>query len=121
MTRSRRSRSLAIALALVAGGVRAHAFLDHASPAVGSTVHGSPPELRIWFTQELELPFSRVKVEDANGTAVAASDRAVDPSDRSVLRLPMPPLTPGKYHVLWHVLSVDSHVTEGDYTFVVAP
>ena len=112
---------LAVALVAVATGASAHAFLDHASPAVGSTVHGPPPELRIWFTQELELPFSHVKVEDANGATVAASEKAVDASDRTLLRMPLPPLAPGKYRVLWHVLSVDSHVTEGDYTFVVAP
>jgi len=111
----------AIALASVAAGARAHAFLDHASPAVGSTVHGSPPELRIWFTQELEPPFSRVKVEDGNGNAIAASEKAVDAADRTLLHIPLPPLPPGKYRVLWHVLSVDSHVTEGDYVFVVAP
>ena len=121
MRPSRRSVLFAIALAMVAARAAAHAFLDHASPAVGSTLRVSPPELRLWFTQELELPFSRVKVEDANGTAVAASDKAVDASDRSLLRISLPPLAPGTYRVLWHVLSVDSHVTEGDYTFVVAP
>ena len=75
----------------------------------------------MWFTQELELPFSRVKVEGSNGTPVAASDKAVDATDRTLMRMALPPLAPGKYRVLWHVLSVDSHVTEGDYTFEVVP
>ncbi len=38
----------------------AHAFLDHASPAVGSTLKESPKEVRIWFTEGLVLPFSNV-------------------------------------------------------------
>jgi len=33
----------------------------------------------------------------------------------------VPPLAPGRYRVKWHVLSVDTHVTEGDFTFTVAP
>jgi copper resistance protein C len=30
-------------------------------------------------------------------------------------------LAPGSYKVIWRVLSVDTHVTEGDYKFRVAP
>ena len=109
------------ALVAVATGALAHAFVDHATPAVGSTVHGSPPEVKIWFTQQLEPPFSRVKVEDANGNSIAAAEKAVDASDRTLLRIPLPPLAPGKYRVVWRVLSIDSHVTEGDFTFEIAP
>ena len=109
--------------ALVAFGssAHAHAFLDHASPAVGSTVHGPPPAIRIWFTQEIEPAFSTLKVLDPKGVVIAASDKAVDPSDRTLLRLPVPSLAPGTYRVVWRVLSIDSHVTEGDFTFEVAP
>jgi methionine-rich copper-binding protein CopC len=37
-----------------------------------------------------------------------------------VLRVSLPPLEPGRYRVTWRVLSVDTHVTEGDFTFEVA-
>ncbi|HUH94704.1 MAG TPA: CopD family protein [Casimicrobiaceae bacterium] len=53
----------------------AHAFLDHASPRVGSTVHGSPPDVRLWFTQELEPAFSTLSVQDAGGHGVAGALR----------------------------------------------
>jgi len=45
----------------------AHAFLDHAEPKVGSTVKGSPTEVKIWFTEELEGAFSKIEVFDAQG------------------------------------------------------
>jgi methionine-rich copper-binding protein CopC len=109
------------AFLVLATGAFAHAFPDHAVPAVGSAVRAAPTSVRIWFTQELEPAFSTIKVLDAKGNVVAASDRAVDPSDRTLLRLPLPPLPPGNYKVVWRVLSVDSHVTEGDFTFTVAP
>ena len=112
-----------VGAALVAGatGAHAHAFLDHAMPGVGSTVHGSPAEVTMRFTQELEPAFSGAKVEDANGHVVASADKAVDASDRTVLHVRLPTLAPGKYRVMWRVLSVDSHVTEGDFTFEVVP
>jgi len=104
-----------------ASGALAHAFPDHAAPAVGSTVRSAPAAVSIWFTQELEQAFSTIRILDAKGNVVASSDRAVDPSDRTLLRLAVPPLSPGTYRVVWRVLSVDSHVTEGDFTFAVAP
>jgi methionine-rich copper-binding protein CopC len=33
----------------------------------------------------------------------------------------VPPLVPGHYRVVWRVLSVDTHVSEGDFAFDVAP
>jgi methionine-rich copper-binding protein CopC len=99
----------------------AHAFLDHASPAVGSTVHAPPHEVRLWFTQALEPAFSRLQVLDAGGKPVEGGDGHVDPSDRMGLTATLPPLTPGTDRVVWRVVSVDTHVTEGDFTFDVAP
>jgi methionine-rich copper-binding protein CopC len=99
----------------------AHAFLDHATPAVGSAVHGSPTEIKLWFTQALEPAFCTVKVLDRNGRTVDVGDKAVDAADRTLLRVSLQPLPPGTYRVVWRVLSVDTHVTEGDFTFDVAP
>ena len=104
-----------------ASGALAHAFPDRATPAVGSTVRSAPAAVRIWFTQELEPAFSTIKILDAKGNVVASSDKAVDASDRTLLRVPVPPLPPVTYRVVWRVLSVDSHVTEGDFAFDVAP
>lgn len=99
----------------------AHAFLDRAAPAVGSTVHGPPVEVRLRFTQELEPAFSTVRVLDKNGKQVDRMDKHVDRGDAAVLKVSLPPLTPGTYRVVWRVLSIDTHVTEGDFTFEVAP
>ncbi|HZI85130.1 MAG TPA: copper resistance CopC family protein [Casimicrobiaceae bacterium] len=108
----------ALALASSAG---AHAFLDRATPAVGSSVHGSPAELRLWFTQQLEPAFSSVQVLDRSGKRVDKGDPQVDRGDARELRVSLPQLAPGTYRVTWRVLSVDTHVTEGDFTFDVAP
>jgi methionine-rich copper-binding protein CopC len=105
-------------LATIAG---AHAFLDHATPAVGSTVHGPPAQLKVWFTQNLEGAFSTVLVSDRSGKQVDNGDAQLDPADSTLLQVSLPKLVPGTYKVHWRVLSVDTHVTEGDFTFDVAP
>lgn len=111
---------VAAALSLWSAAAFAHAFLDHANPAVGSTVHGSPPELRLWYTQELEPAFSTVKVIDQSGAEVDKADPQVDPSDKTILKVSLKPLPPGTYQVVWRVLSVDTHVTDGNFKFTVA-
>ena len=103
-----------------AGSAAAHAFLDRASPAVGSTVHTPPTEVRIQFTEELEPAYSAAHVEDASGATVSTAAH-VDPNERSVLIVPLGALKPGRYKVIWKVLSVDTHMTNGTFTFTVAP
>src|SRR5262249_32170601 len=98
-----------------AAGFAAHAgadaFLDRAAPAVGSTIHTRPPQVKVWFTQQLEPAFSAVQVSDSNGKRVDKADAHVDPGDRTLLVVTLPPLAPGTYRVRWRVLSIDSHVT----------
>ena len=43
-----------LVLALGASAAQAHAFLDHATPLVGSTVASAPHEVVLTFTQNLE-------------------------------------------------------------------
>ncbi len=101
--------------------VGAHSRLERAAPAAGSTVRGSPPQLKLWFTERLEPAFSKVRVLDHNGKQVDKGDPEVDRADAKLLRVSLPKLAPGTYRVQWRVLSVDTHVIEGDFTFNVAP
>ncbi len=113
---------LASALLLAAvAGAGAHAFLDRAEPRVGSTVKTPPAQVRLWFTQPLEPAFSTVRVLDGSGRQVDKRDVTVDPGKPDLLTVSVPALGPGTYKVVWRVLSVDTHVTEGDFTFTVAP
>lgn len=103
-------------LALGTGGARAHAFLDHASPLVGSTVATAPHDVALTFTQNLEPAFSTVQVTDANGARV---DQGKPQISGNTMHIGLKSLAPGSYHVHWHVLSVDTHRTEGSFSFHV--
>lgn len=104
---------------LASASAAAHAFLDHADPRVGSTVSQPPHSVRLWFSQALEPAFCRVHVVDASGKTVDAGDAHVDASDTTLLSVTVPALAPGTYRVQWRVVSIDTHVTEGDYTFEI--
>jgi methionine-rich copper-binding protein CopC len=94
----------------------AHAFLDHAEPRVGNTVPSAPREVRLWFTQKLEQAFSTVEVTDGSGQRVDTGKPHVSGNEMAV---PVRALGPGTYRVNWKVLSVDTHTTNGDFTFTV--
>lgn len=97
----------------------AHAFLDHADPRVGSTITNSPVQIKLWFTQNLEPAFSSFEVQDAKGKEIDKKDLHQDASDKSLLVVSVPSLPDGTYTVIWHVVSVDTHRTQGRFKFTV--
>ena len=116
-------RILCFCLLLVLPSARlsAHAFLEHSDPPVGGKVHSAPAAVRIWFTEAIEPRFSSIQVFDATGKQVDKKDTHSDPSNRSLLQVSLPQLGAGTYKVVWRVVSVDTHRTNGDFTFQIAP
>jgi copper resistance protein C len=104
------------AVALRPDAASAHAHLDHAVPAVGSTVATAPTEVALFYTQDLEPAFSTVAVTDASGTGVEQGKPQIS---SNTMRVTLKTLSPGVYKVHWHAVSVDTHTTEGDFTFTV--
>ena len=101
---------------LVTGEASAHAFLDHAEPRVGNTVATAPREVTLWFTQKLEPAFSSIAVTNSAGQRVDTGKSRVSGNQMSVsLRSG----GAGTYRVNWRVLSVDTHTTDGSFTFRV--
>lgn len=108
-----------VPLLLTALGVtaaQAHAHLDHANPAVDSIVATAPQEVALFFTQNLEPVFSTVEVTDASGARV---DQGKAQISGNTMQIGLKPLPPGNYKVRWHALSVDTHKTEGSFSFRV--
>ena len=111
-------RKLFFALPLVLMGsaaAYAHAHLDRASPPVGGTVRTAPRTVTLWFSQKLEPSFSSAEVTDGSGARVDQGSRV---SGTQII-VPVKSLPPGSYKVHWRVLSVDTHKTEGSFSFRV--
>jgi methionine-rich copper-binding protein CopC len=140
----------AVVLALIVAGTAAgHAYLRSAAPAEDSTVAAMPAEVRLQFSEPVEVRFSTFKVYSvpagpgwdrrrlnaAAGMIVTnnlrrtddAADRADDglaTAERTTAEVGLrlkPGLPPGTYVVMWRVLSIDTHTTQGFYVFTYAP
>ena len=102
------------------GASEAHAFLLKSDPLVGATV-AMPKTLRLEFSEAVELGFSGIEVANASGAAIKAGMVHYAGDNRKVLMADLPQLPAGAYRVTWHVVSVDTHRTEGDFGFTVRP
>jgi methionine-rich copper-binding protein CopC len=102
--------------------VEAHAFLVRAEPRVGSKVNKAPTEVRIWFSETVRPNASSIEVFAVSGRHVDKMDTHSCGADRVLLCISLiPELTPGTYKVVWRVTSNDTHVTDGDFRFQIAP
>lgn len=116
------TRLVGIALILVvAAAAAAHAFLERAEPRAGSVLRAAPAEVKLWFTGTLEPAFSTVRVVNEGGERVDLGDPRVDGANQILLRASLGPLPPGSYRVVWRVLAIDGHLSEGDFTFRIVP
>jgi len=115
--------ALAIVIAcLVLGGsppsAQAHAQYVRSQPAENEVLAQPPTHVFIWFTETLDLQYSKVQLLDATGARKDLDDLH-DHGDTSNPGLSLPPnLAPGAYTVTWSVLStVDGHRTSGTFAF----
>jgi methionine-rich copper-binding protein CopC len=100
-----------------AGEAWAHAYPAVTVPGNGAILREAPHEVRIQFTEGVELSFSRIEVKGANGDVVSQGKLRKLADD--TLAVDLKSLRPGSYTVEWQVLSVDTHVTDGVLRFTV--
>ena len=117
-------RILATSVVLVAGLMSqqalAHAHLKTETPAADTTLKTAPTELSLGFSEGIEPNFSKVTLSGPDKKSVATGALALAANDNTQAIVPLnTPLSAGKYTVSWHVVSVDGHKTEGQYSFTV--
>lgn len=97
----------------------AHPVLLESQPANLARLDSAPTEIRMRFSEAVEIGFSRVEVLDSSGNRVDNNDLTYDGGDESRLKVTLKPLQDDIYTVKTRVLSkVDGHVV--DYTTIFA-
>src|SRR5271163_3868090 len=111
---------ISLAFALIATQAFAHAQLEKATPPVGGTV-ASASEIRLEFSEGVELKFTKVTLSGPGGAAPLGAERT-ESGNQAVLIVPISkPLSAGVYTVHWAAVSVDTHHTQGTFEFTVKP
>ena len=112
-----------VALLGLSASASAHAELESANPAPGSSVEEAPLTLELIFTEEVEVDGIDVHVLDPDDEDVHAGDAEVDlndPSRRRVTVSLQANLPLATYTVYWRTRSgIDGDEATGGYTLTV--
>lgn len=112
--------SIVAAAACVSGAsALAHTRLESSMPQANAVVATAPTQVRLQFSDPLELPFSKVKLVDEKGTVIDASRIAVDGANPKAMVATVPALRSGAYRVQWSTVTRDGHKVKGEFAFRV--
>ena len=90
-------------------------------PAVGEVLDESPPQVIIWFAEELVSADSDLTVVNRAGVRVDEGDGGVDLNDpdHASMIVSLPLLPDGSYTVVWQTALLDGDIASGTFDFVV--
>ncbi len=99
--------------------VYAHATLTKSDPPRRASLSAPPKQIQLWFNEEIERDYSSITVLDSNENSVTEALPEMVPGDLKSVVLPLPEINPGRYTVEYRVFSIDGHVVESSYDFMV--
>jgi len=100
---------------------QAHALLIRSNPASGTTLAQSPRLARLWFSEELAMAHSSLRLVDATGQTVPGTGPIETTQDPTVLAAVLPPIGHGTYGLMWQAMAADDgHTTGGTVVLSVA-
>jgi copper transport protein len=110
--------TLAVLFALLfASPAAAHAELVTITPANGAQLTRPPPEVKMTFTESVNLIDGGIRLVDGVGATVPTPDPTVN---SRIVTWPMPADLPeGAYVVTWRMVSADGHPVSGASSFGV--
>jgi methionine-rich copper-binding protein CopC len=97
----------------------AHSFPEKENPPAGAKVASPPSEVVIDFDAPIEKLFAKLEVTGADGVNQAVGTPQIS-DDGIRMSVKVGALKPGDYTVKWAVVGIDTHHTNGSYTFTVA-
>jgi methionine-rich copper-binding protein CopC len=110
-----------ILLASIVGEVAtasAHSFPEEETPSAGAMLNEAPAQVTIKYDAPIEKLFASLEVLNSAGQNMAMGPAEVSP-DGWKLSVPVNKLQPGEYTVQWRVVCIDTHHTQGSYSFTV--
>lgn len=121
---SRVGRVLMVLLALfplVISHANAHGALTRSTPAAGARLTAVPRELRLTFSEDVELALARLVLNGPHGV-VPLGSLSLAPDSARVLIAPVAGgLVAGDYTLQWQVAGADGHPVSDQFSFTIEP
>jgi putative copper export protein/methionine-rich copper-binding protein CopC len=111
---------LAVLLCLAPSLARAHTHLVRSEPAAGARLDRAPTALRLVFSEQVQLPFTRVRLLGADERERPLGILSAEGGTGAALLVPITgALAPGRYAVAWQTGGRDGHPVRGRFSFTV--
>lgn len=114
-----RSAIVVVALLATASPAAAHSSLVSSDPVADSVLDDSPGEIRLTFSEAVDVGDGAIRLLAADGDAVLVGPVNQDAGPDSITARIAEPLAPGSYVVAWTAVSGDSHPIRGAFVFSV--
>ncbi len=108
-----------VVLVALPATVLAHAVMVKSSPEKDSTITRSPAQVDVWFNEQVRSAHKSLAVIDSSGKRVDGKDIQQEVLDPSHIFTSIPDLPPDTYTVRYRVISADTHVVSGKFSFTV--
>lgn len=93
-----------------------HATIVKTEPANGQQVENPPNEIIIHYSEGVQL--AEISVFDSNGNKISQRPQ-IDSTDNRIVKILLQEIGDGVYTVSWKVLSVDGHITNDNFFFII--
>jgi putative copper export protein/methionine-rich copper-binding protein CopC len=109
-----------LALALHPAPAWAHPVLRRSIPSASDTLAVGPSQLRLVFSEPIELRFTRLQLLGPAGALASLGAVSIEPDSLGILIAPVNAVLPaGRYTVRWQTAADDGHIVRGEFAFVV--
>ena len=96
-----------------------HNRLTKSIPGADETVGQSPKEIRLWFAEKVQAPFSSIGLLAADSSKIEIGKAHTTDDPLSIAAEVTKPLAAGKYVVVWRTAGDDGHAVRGKFAFMV--
>ena len=110
---------LAALFAMTTQSALAHGKLLSSDPANGSAVATAPVEIRMKFSEPIEIAFTSVKLLGPEAKEIATVKAQAGKEDARTAVVPLPGLAAGNYRAQWSTMGHDGHHVKGEIAFTV--
>lgn len=112
--------AVAVTSLLAATAALAHPQIITRSPAAGAVLKVAPKDVKVVFSEELEILLSTAKIDGPDGKPVLTGPLATDKAGTALIIPIKGKLKPGAYTVSWTIVTED-HDMPGRYRFEIKP
>ncbi|MDQ6828782.1 MAG: copper resistance protein CopC [Gemmatimonadota bacterium] len=109
-----------VLLLAVARVATAHVHLQRTDPMPGTRLDSVPRQIRFWFSESVQMPFTAVTLTAADGSVIPLRPPVAATKAGEVDVAIEPALSAGTYTVAWRTTSADGHPAHGSFVFTVA-